>query len=433
MNVDAVVVGAGVIGSSIALELARGGRSVVVVDKASGVGLGSTSASSAVIRFNFSTWPGVATSWEAKHYWENWRDHLETHTHDGLACFRRTGLAMLDVETAPRSVYLPHFDHAGVSYEEWDADALAARVPGIDTGRYWPPARITDDQFWAEPHGTVGAVFTPDAGFVNDPQLAAQNLADAAARHGATFLLGKAVVEVTRHKGRVSGVRLEDGTTVNGPVVVNAAGPWSGQLNSLAGVGADFTVGVWPMRQEVHHVPAPPGYNPPGGFGVLIADMDLGTYMRGEHADALLVGGTEPDCDPLQWIDDPDEANMNPTAGLFDAQVTRAARRFPGLRVPGRPKGVVGIYDVTDDWTPIYDRTELPGFYVAIGTSGNQFKNAPIVGRLMAAIIDHVEGGVDHDEVPVQFMAKHTGAVIDLAAFSRKRPSNPSSSGTVMG
>ena len=57
---DAVVVGAGVMGTAIALELARGGRSVVVVDKASGPGFGSTSASSAIIRFTYSTPDGVA-------------------------------------------------------------------------------------------------------------------------------------------------------------------------------------------------------------------------------------------------------------------------------------------------------------------------------------------------------------------------------------
>jgi glycine/D-amino acid oxidase-like deaminating enzyme len=72
--------------------------------------------------------------------------------------------------------------------------------------------------------------------------------------------------------------------------------------------------------------------------------------------------------------------NQHVTTPIFEAQVTRAARRLTGLSVPTVPKGVVGVYDVADDWTPIYDRTELDGFYVAIGTSGNQFKNAPLAG-----------------------------------------------------
>jgi glycine/D-amino acid oxidase-like deaminating enzyme len=161
--------------------------------------------------------------------------------------------------------------------------------------------------------------------------------------------------------------------------------------------------------------------------------MDLGTYLRGDVGGGLLVGGTEPECDPMQWLDDPDDVHPNPTMAVFEAQVTRAARRLPGLRVPNRARGVVGVYDVADDWTPIYDRTDLPGFYVAMGTSGNQFKNAPVVGRLMATLIDAVEAGADHDAEPVRYRGAHTGLLIDLGAFSRRRERNADSSGTVLG
>ncbi|MBB4688723.1 NAD(P)/FAD-dependent oxidoreductase [Amycolatopsis jiangsuensis] len=432
ISADAVVVGAGVIGSAIALELARTDRRVVVVDRAAGAGQGSTSASSAVVRYNFSTLAGVAAAWEAHFSWSAWAEHLG-HDVGDLARFERSGLVMLDVAAAPRAAWLPLFDQVGVRYEEWDAATLAERVPGVDPGRYWPPKRIDDDRFWADSEETLGGVYTPDAGYVTDPQLAARNLADAAAAEGAEFRFRADVRAIERAGDRVGAVVLADGTRISAPVVVNAAGPWSGKLNVLAGVGADFTVGVRPMRQEVAHVLAPEGYHPPGGVGPSIADMDLGTYFRGEVGGGLLVGGTEPECDPLQWLDDPDEASPHPTMAVFEAQVTRAARRLPGLRVPNRARGVVGVYDVADDWTPIYDRTELPGFYVAIGTSGNQFKNAPVAGRLMATLVEQVEAGADHDHEPVQYKGQHTGLSIDLGAFSRKRERNEGSSGTVMG
>ncbi len=178
---------------------------------------------------------------------------------------------------------------------------------------------------------------------------------------------------------------------------------------------------------------APEGYHPPGGVGPAVADMDLGVYLRGEVGGGLLVGGTEPACGPLHWLDDPDDAQPNPTMAVFEAQVTRAARRLAGLRVPNRARRIVGVYDAADDWTPIYDRTEPPGFYVAMGTSGNQFKNAPVVGRLMATLIDRVESGADHDTGPVRYRGAHTGLEIDLGAFSRRRERNSGSSGTVMG
>jgi sarcosine oxidase, subunit beta len=429
MNTDVVVIGAGVIGSSIALELARSGRQVVVVDKAGGVGHGSTSASSAVVRFTFSTAAGVATAWESKQHWAAWQEHLGVEVTTDLARYVQCGLAMLDVDFAPRSSYVPLLADAGVPYEEWDAETLVRRIPGIDVGRYGPPRRIDDEAFWTEASGTLGAVYTPDGGYVSDPQLAAQNLADAAVAHGARFLLGHAVVGVDRDDSRVRGVGLADGTTIACPIVVNAAGPWSGRINGLAGVGADFTIGLRPMRQEVHQVAAPAAT----GNGIAFADMDLGTYIRPEAGGNLLVGGTEPECDPLQWIDDPDDCDPNPTLALFDAQVTRAARRLPDLAVPNRATGIAGVYDVADDWTPIYDQTDLGGFFVAIGTSGNQFKNAPVVGQFLRAIIDQVEAGTSHDDQPVQFLASRTGAKIDLSAFSRRRPLNTGSSGTVMG
>jgi glycine/D-amino acid oxidase-like deaminating enzyme len=155
--------------------------------------------------------------------------------------------------------------------------------------------------------------------------------------------------------------------------------------------------------------------------------------MRSTPNGSALIGGTEPECDPLDWVADMNEVNMNRTQEKFEAQVTRAARRLPALQIPNTPSGIVGVYDVSADWTPIYDRTDVDGFYVAIGTSGNQFKNAPVVGQLMAHLITEVENGVDHDNEPVIFTGPRTGNKISLGAFSRKRPFNSESTNSVMG
>jgi glycine/D-amino acid oxidase-like deaminating enzyme len=231
-------------------------------------------------------------------------------------------------------------------------------------------------------------------------------------------VFGRQVVEVLGTE-RTDGLRLDDGSVISAPVVVNCAGPWSGALNELAGVGKDWTVSVRPMRQEVHHVPVPAALHE----APVIADLDLGTYLRPTPGGAMLVGGTEPECDPLQWLGHPDEANLNPTQAGFEAQVTRAARRFPDLGVPGKAVGIAGVYDVTEDWTPIYDRSEREGFFVAIGTSGNQFKNAPLAGRFLARLV----------QGETTYTGEHTGLRIDLSSFSRLRPRNADSSGTVMG
>ncbi len=91
------------------------------------------------------------------------------------------------------------------------------------------------------------------------------------------------------------------------------------------------------------------------------------------------------------------------------------------MSIPGRVSGIVGVYDVTEDWTPIYDRTCLDGYYVAIGTSGHGFKQAPFVGVLMATLIDRVEAGHDHDAEPLVVRGAWTGVEVDLGHFSRRR------------
>ena len=233
-NADVVVVGAGVMGGSIALELAKQGLSVVVVDKLGAPGHGSTSASSAIVRFNYSTFDGVATSWESKQCWAEWSDYVGVIDDAGIARFQQTGMVVLDTPLAPREKVTPLLGAAGVPYEEWDATTLRQRVTGIDTGRYWPPKRIDEPAFFDDAAEDLGALFMPDAGFIDDPQLAAHNLIFAAQSFGATTMFNAVVTDVIRVNDRVAGVLLADDTVIHSPVVVNAAGPWSTQLNRLA-------------------------------------------------------------------------------------------------------------------------------------------------------------------------------------------------------
>jgi sarcosine oxidase subunit beta len=111
----------------------------------------------------------------------------------------------------------------------------------------------------------------------------------------------------------------------------------------------------------------------------------------------------------------------------------REAQRIRGLRIPSRPSGIVDLYDCTDDWIPIYDKSSLDGFYMAVGTSGNQFKNAPVVGVLMSELVQAVEKGHDHDREPVHFTMKYTRRSCNIGFYSRLRKINPDSSFSVIG
>jgi len=448
----AVVIGAGVIGSSIALQLKRLGHDVTVIDRNSAAGMGSTSASSAVVRFNYSTFDAVALSWESYFLWKEFKDLIDgtngysrnpsSNSQEHYAHLEDRGYVMLDVPVLSNDKTMALFDRAGIPYEIWDSKTLKERMVGIDAGRYWPNKPVKSDEFWQEATEELGAIFSKHGGYVSDPLLAAQNFAAAAKREGVVFKFRKAVVGIDKKDGRVCGVKLCDFDSqskkaletgveiITADVVVNVAGPWSTLINQMAGAGGDFTMELKPLRAEVHQISTPKDILP----GPIMRDLDLGTYVRSGPGGITLVGGTEPECDVLEWVepDKVDEVNMTRTVEVFESQTYRFARRFPAAQIPSTPVGVVGVYDVSSDWTPIYDKTDVPGFYVAIGTSGNQFKNAPGAGLIMAHLITEVEKGADHDNQPVVYQCTKSKSAINLATFSRKRARNLTS-GTVMG
>lgn len=424
---DAIVIGAGVIGAATALELSRGGRRVVCVDKNGAAGSGSTSNSCAIVRFSYSTRVGVNLSWEGLHYWLDWPDYIGVSDERGLAEYRQCGQALLmtadtDHSYRVRELWL----ELGIPFEEWTVDELRERLSIIDTGVFGPPKRPDDADFWSDAHGSLeGALFSPEAGYVNDPQLSTYNLQLAAEAAGARFFFGRKVVAIPSHGNRVVGVELDDGTELAAPVVVNVAGPHSSLVNQMAGVYDAMRVKTRALRHEVHHVPSPAGFDfEAKGFSM--ADDDNGVYYRPEVGNHILVGSTDPACDEKQWVE-PDDFDETISQDQWNAQVWRAARRFPELGQPHRKRGVVDLYDVSDDWLPIYDRTDLDGFYVAIGTSGNQYKNAGVAGHVMAQLIDAVEQGRDHDRDPLVVTGHYTGVPIEVGCFSRNRDAASSS------
>ena len=129
---------------------------------------------------------------------------------------------------------------------------------------------------------------------------------------------------------------------------------------------------------------------------------------------------------------DPETYDRNFT-DQWTHQALRYAQRVPSLGIPSRMRGVVDLYDVSDDWIPVYDCSSLPGFYMAIGTSGNQYKNAPIAGKMMAELVSWCENGNDHDNDPLQFELPYIGKTMDVGFYSRRREVNMESSFSVLG
>ncbi len=435
--VDALIIGAGIIGAALAFELGQRGYRTLNVDKGPAAGYGSTSNSCAIVRFSYSTVDGVAMAYEGLRYWQRWADYLGADDDRGPARYVPCGSVTLKGPDGHAAKVVPLYDEVGVPYELWDLDELARRAPSLRHGAFHPPTRPDDNAFWSDPAGTIdGAVYTAESGYVSDPQLATHNLQVAAEAVGGTFRFNTEVVAIDREDGdvrsRVTGVTLADGSSITAPVVVNVAGPHSFVINRLAGLDGTMAIGTRALRHEVHHVPAPPGIDFERD-GHHVSDGDSGIYFRPETGNHILIGSEDPDCDDRIWVHDPDVFDRDITSAQWEAQVLRLSRRMEGLGMPGAKRGVVDLYDVSDDWIPIYDRTDLDGFYIAIGTSGNQFKNAPIVGHCLAELIVAVEGGHDHDAAPLTVTGPHTGWHLDLGFYRRNRSINPRSSFSVNG
>lgn len=430
---DVIIIGAGIIGCATAFELAKKGYRSLNIDKLPAAGHGSTSNSCALIRFFYSTWEGVAMSFEGYHYWKDWPNYLGVMDERGMARYTERGTIMLMTEGHDHANVIRLYDKVGVDYEVWDVDTLKQKMPIFDVHAFWPPRPVNDPTFWDDPAQTLeGAIFTPQSGYVNDPLLATHNLFVAAKAAGGDFLFESEVAEIRRKNGRVRGIILQSGQQIDAPVVVNVAGPHSFVINRMAGVEDGMKIKTRALRHEVHHVPSPPNFNYEEK-GHPVSDGDAGTYFRPELGNKIAVGTEDPECDPREYIEDPDSFVYQVSAEQFKRQVYRLARRVPDLPIPNEPQGVADMYDVSDDWIPIYDRSDLPGFYMAVGTSGNQFKNAAIAGRLMAELINACENGRDHDADPVKITGPYTGLTLNAGFYSRLREANPDSTFTVRG
>lgn len=427
---DAIIIGAGVIGACTAFELAKQGYKTLSLDKGPEAGYGSTSGSCAIIRTYYSTTDSCALAYEGWFYWKNWADYVGVTDDAGMITYHDTGTLVMKT---PHNNYLKDamamMDSIGCPYTEIAPDEIDAFIPTVDTRNY-APAKLVDDDGFGEPTGgtVTGAVRFPRGGYVDDPKLSAHNVQRAAEAHGATFRFNMTVSDIRRENNRVTGVTLADGTEIDAPIVVNVAGPHSSIINAMAGVADDMKITTRALRHEVAHVPAPAGER----LNTVYSDSDVSTYARPASGDHILIGSEDPACDEREWVDDPDNFNRDFSV-QWKTLVMRFGQRMSGLPVPDTARGVVELYDVTEDWMPIYDKSSLDGFYMACGTSGNQYKNAPVAGKIMAAIIGACEAGQDHDTDPQTLHLDNVGYDLPLNVFSRNRKLNENSSFSVLG
>jgi sarcosine oxidase subunit beta len=428
----ATVIGAGVVGCAVGLELRRGGHEVTVIDRNGDVGHGSTSASCGIVR-RFYSQPGmIAMAHEGSAIWADWASYLGP-IDDDLAVFRRPGMLFIPphVNDGVHET-VAEMKKLGIAVALLSADELSERFPFLESTAQFPP-RPLDDPDFLEPTGRriEGAVFEEDAGYVVSPGLATQNLRSAGERGGVRFLLNQEVLEIRKPDGASFRVSTSAGEIVDSDVVINVGGPHSAGINALAGVTLPLETRA--LRREVHALPNPLFKEDDGPSLPIVGDLDGGIYFRPETGERdIIVGSTDPECDELEWVENPDDFNDGVTDLYSRRQCLRLMKRFPDVRL-GSVRGLAALYDVTvQDWYPIVDRTDLPGYYVCMGTSGSSFKTAPVLGSLVTRIVEACEAGRNVDREPVRLELPRIGTSVDVRFLSRLR-GRIQTTGTVIG
>ena len=275
---DAVIIGAGVIGSNIAYELARKGYKTLNIDKLPAAGYGPTSASCAIVRAHYSSWDGVAMAYEGFSYWQDWENYLGVEDESGLAKYMNCGTLLLESATGHHEKVLGHYRDVGVEYEEWTPTSCSSACRSR-------PARVLSAQAPRGPallgpvrgdprrrglHAGLGLRQRPAAGLAQPP----------AGRGGE-----RRRVPLPRDRGRDPprqragrGGHAERRPRDRRADRHQRRRPPLDIINRMAGATGDMNVSTRPLRHEVHHVPAPPDFD---------YDMD-GVHMLGRRHRHLL-------------------------------------------------------------------------------------------------------------------------------------------------
>jgi sarcosine oxidase, subunit beta len=367
---EVVIIGGGIVGSSIAWHLTHAGcKNVLVIERESSQGKGSTGKSMGGVRAQFSTPVNIQMSLYSIPFYARFEEVVGYP-----ADYRPQGYLFLATKDSHLAYLRDNFAR------QQELGLTTARLLSADVIRAMLPQLRSDD--------IVGGSFCSTDGFV-DPYSVMNGFMAAAVEHGATLWKKTEVTGITRDQQGVFSVE-----TTRAPLstrtVVNAAGAWAAQIAKFVGIDLP----VEPLRRML--VPSEPFSDFPHSSPMVI-DMSTGFHFRPEGRGFLLA-----------W-NDPEETPGYKTdfePSFIEKILMHAADRVPAFEnLPINPKRAwAGLYEMTPDHHCILGPVDaIPGFFLANGFSGHGVMHSPATGKILADLILHGKTNVVDDVSVLSF------------------------------
>lgn len=373
VNADAVIIGGGAHGCSIAYHMAKKGWKNIILLEKGYLASGATGRCAAGIRHQFGTEINIRLSMESVKRMERLQDELE---YDVDIELMQKGYLMLAHSEAELELFRNNVD----IQKSIDPDNTTEILDPKQVMEILPHLRLND---------LVGASYNEKDGHVN-PFHVTQAYANAARRLGVDIRTYTEVAGIEKEGCKVTGVVLDNGEKISTPLVVIAAGAHT----KLLGAMIDIDIPLTPERHQIMVTEPLEMFLWP-----MVISFVYGTYYKQTPHGSLLLGVGDPEHEVKDF-------NERSTWQYVKDAAEKITVQMPILKEVNIIRQWAGLYDVTPDQQGIVGPTEIDGVLIDCGWSGHGFQLAPAVGQTMAEMASGEKPFIDMCCMSIERFAK---------------------------